>query len=126
MLVYKDPMCSCCDRWVDHLRKAGFEVEVRNDTNLTALKEQRGVPSGKGSCHTAEVGGYVIEGHVPVEDIRRLLADKPDARGLTLPGMPIGSPGMEVPDGRADAFTVELITRDGSTGAFASHAGNHP
>ena len=124
VLVHKDPMCGCCGLWVDHLRKAGFKVEVRNEANLNPLKQRLGIPDGKGSCHTAEVDGYVIEGHVPAEDIRRLLAEKPDARGLTVPGMPTGSPGMEVPNGHVQAYTVELITRDGGTRPFALH-GEH-
>lgn len=126
VLVHKDPMCGCCGLWVDHLRKAGFEVEVRNEANLNPLKEKLGIPASKGSCHTAEVGGYVIEGHVPAEDIRRLLAEKPDARGLTVPGMPAGSPGMEVPNGHVQAYAVELIARDGSTRPFAVHGENSP
>jgi len=126
VLVHKDPMCGCCGLWVDHLRKAGFEVEVRNETNLNPLKEKLGIPADKGSCHTAEVGGYVIEGHVPAQDIRRLLVEKPDARGLTVPGMPTSSPGMEVPDGHVQPYAVELITRDGSTRPFAVHGENSP
>lgn len=126
VLVHKDPMCGCCGLWVDHLRKAGFEVEVRSEANLHPLKQKLGIPVGKGSCHTAEVGGYVIEGHVPAEDIRRLLAEKPDARGLTVPGMPAGSPGMEVPNGHVQPYTVELIARDGGTRPFAVHGENTP
>lgn len=121
MVVHKSESCGCCGLWVDHMRHAGFEVDVRNQDNLNPIKEALGVPYGKGSCHTAEVGGYVIEGHVPVEDIQRLLAEKPDARGLALPGMPAGSPGMEMPDGRVSPYTVELIARDGSTSAFSQH-----
>jgi hypothetical protein len=106
---------------VDHLREAGFRVEVRNEDNLNPIKERLGVPYGKGSCHTAEIGGYVIEGHVPAEDIKRLLSEKPDAKGLVLPGMPLGSPGMEVPDGTVQPYAVELVRRDGSTVAYAGH-----
>ncbi|MES2858631.1 MAG: DUF411 domain-containing protein, partial [Pseudomonadota bacterium] len=94
MIVHKSESCGCCGLWVDHMRAAGFAVEVRNADNLNPVKERLGVPYGKGSCHTAEVGGYFIEGHVPAADVRRLLADKPDAKGLVLPGMPMGSPGM--------------------------------
>lgn len=121
MLVHKNPSCGCCELWVEHLRKAGYRVEVRDEEDLNAVKERLGVPYGKGSCHTAEVGGYIVEGHVPVEDIKRLLAEKPDARGLVLPGMPLGSPGMEVPDGTVQPYTVELVQRDGTTVAFAEH-----
>ena len=120
-LVHKSPTCGCCGLWVDHLKHAGFKVDVREAENINPVKERLGVPYGKGSCHTAEVGGYMVEGHVPAEDIKRLLAEKPGARGLVLPGMPIGSPGMESPDGFVQPYTVELVEADGSTRAFASH-----
>jgi hypothetical protein len=120
-VVHKSPTCGCCGLWVDHLRGAGFRVEVRNEDNLNPIKERLGVPYGKGSCHTAEIGGYVIEGHVPAGDIKRLLSEKPDAKGLVLPGMPLGSPGMEVPDGTVQPSVVELVRRDGSTVAYAEH-----
>jgi hypothetical protein len=104
------------------MRTAGFAVEVRDTDDLNPLKERVGVPYGKGSCHTAEVGGYFIEGHVPADDVKRLLAERPDAKGLVLPGMPMGSPGMESPDGRTQAYTVELVGRDGATRTFTEHA----
>lgn len=121
VVVHKNESCGCCNAWVGHMRAAGFTVEVRNEANLGPIKEQVGVPAGKGSCHTAEVGGYFVEGHVPAEDIKRLLAQKPEAKGLVLPGMPAGSPGMEMPDGRSEPYTVELVARDGSTAPFAHH-----
>lgn len=121
MVVHKSASCGCCGLWVDHMRAAGFAVEVRNADDLNPLKEQVGVPYGKGSCHTAEIGGYFIEGHVPADDVKRLLAEKPDAKGLVLPGMPMGSPGMESPDGATQAYTVELVGRDGATSAYAVH-----
>ena len=121
MVVHKSPSCGCCGLWVEHMRTAGFDVEVRESENVTPVKERVGVPLGKGSCHTAEVGGYFVEGHVPADDVKRLLAQKPDAMGLVLPGMPAGSPGMETPDGRTQAYTVELVGHDGSTRAFAQH-----
>ena len=120
-VVHKSASCGCCGLWVDHLRAAGFQVEVHDSDNLNPVKQRVGVPLGKGSCHTAEIGGYFVEGHVPVEDIKRLLAQKPDAKGLVLPGMPAGSPGMEMPDGTTEAYTVELVARDGSTTTFAQH-----
>lgn len=123
VLVHKSPTCGCCGLWVDHLRQAGFPVEVRDQDNIHPIKQRLGIPFGKGSCHTAQIDGYVIEGHVPVEDIKRLLAERPQARGLTLPGMPAGSPGMEMPDGRVEPYTVELIATDGSTRPFAQHGG---
>jgi hypothetical protein len=124
VVVHKNPTCGCCENWVAHMRQAGFTVEVRDEDNLDAIKQGLGVPVGKGSCHTAEVGGYMIEGHVPAEDVRRLLAEKPDARGLVLPGMPMGSPGMEVPSGEVSPYTVELVRQDGSTVAYAAHGGS--
>ena len=122
MIVHKSPSCGCCGSWVEHMRTAGFAVEVRDTDDLNPLKERVGVPYGKGSCHTAEVGGYFIEGHVPADDVKRLLAERPDAKGLVLPGMPMGSPGMESPDGRTQAYTVELVGRDGATRTFTEHA----
>jgi len=121
VVVHKTPTCGCCGLWVDHVREAGFPVEVHDMDDLGPVKQRLGIPYGKGSCHTAEVDGYAIEGHVPAEDIKRLLAERPDARGLVLPGMPMGSPGMEMPDGRTQPYTVELVRPDGSTEAFASH-----
>lgn len=121
MIVHKSEGCGCCEAWVTHVRLAGFPVEVRNEDNLNPIKERLGVPAGKGSCHTAEVDGYMIEGHVPVADIQKLLKERPDAKGLVLAGMPIGSPGMEAPDGSAESFTVELVARDGSTRPYSQY-----
>lgn len=121
MVVHKSASCGCCGSWIDHMRAAGFQVEVRDSDNLNPVKERVGVPLGKGSCHTAEVGGYFVEGHVPAQDIKRLLAQKPDAKGLVLPGMPAGSPGMDMPDGTTQPYTVELVGRDGAITAFARH-----
>jgi hypothetical protein len=121
VLVHKTPTCGCCHLWVDHLHAQGFRVEVRDYDNLAAVKQRLGVPMEKASCHTAEVGGYIVEGHVPAQDIHRLLAEKPKARGLVLPGMPLGSPGMEVPDGTVEPYTVELLRDDGTTVAYAAH-----
>ncbi len=120
-LVHKSPTCGCCGLWVDHLKEAGFQVEVRNAEDITPVKQRLGVPYGKGSCHTAEIGGYFVEGHVPAADIKRLLAEKPNAKGLVLPGMPLGSPGMEAPDGKAQPYTVELVGKDGTTSPFSAH-----
>jgi hypothetical protein len=119
--VHKNASCGCCVLWVEHMQAAGFRVEVRDIDNMEPVKSRLGVPAGKGSCHTAEVGGYFVEGHVPAEDIKRLLAQKPSGKGLVLPGMPMGSPGMEMPDGRTQPYTVELVQSDGSTVAFAEH-----
>lgn len=119
MTVFSDPSCGCCGAWVNHVRANGFTVTVQQDQLMGAVKARFGVPAAAMSCHTALIDGYVIEGHVPVEDIRRLLAERPDARGLAAPGMPIGSPGMEV--GPPERYDVLLILRDGSTRVFASH-----
>lgn len=121
MIVHKSPSCGCCGSWVEHVRQAGFPVEVRETDNLQPTKERLGVPYGKGSCHTAEIAGYMIEGHVPAADIKRLLEEKPEALGLVLPGMPAGSPGMEMPDGHQEPYTVEIVKRDGTTEPFAQH-----
>lgn len=96
--VHKDPNCGCCSGWIKHLERAGFKADVRHGEDLAELKKRLGVPDDLASCHTAEVGGYIIEGHVPAEAILKLLAEKPNARGLAVPGMPIGSPGMEGAD----------------------------
>jgi hypothetical protein len=93
--VYKSPSCGCCSKWVDHLKASGFSVTVRDVQNVEPLKQRFGVPPRLASCHTATVSGYVIEGHVPARDIQRLLAEKPRVKGLAVPGMPVGSPGME-------------------------------
>jgi len=120
-VVHKSPSCGCCGLWVEHLQRAGFRVEVRNADNLNPVKERLGVPYGQGSCHTADIGGYFVEGHVPTEDIKRLLAEKPKAKGLVLPGMPLGSPGMEVPSGEVQPYVVSLIAADGTTRPYARH-----
>ncbi len=118
--VYKSPTCGCCQGWVEHLQHNGFRVEVVEMTDRSAIAEGRGVPRDLGSCHTGVVGGYVVEGHVPAADIRRLLEEAPEAAGIAVPGMPVGSPGMEQGD-RVDAYDVILIGRDGSRTVFASH-----
>lgn len=118
--VYKSPTCGCCQAWVEHLQGDGFRVEVVEMTDRSAIAEGRGVPRDLGSCHTAVVGDYVVEGHVPASDIRRLLEEAPDAAGIAVPGMPIGSPGMEQGD-RVQAYDVVLIGKDGSRTVFARH-----
>lgn len=121
VLVHKSPTCGCCAKWIDHLRASGFTVEVDDNMAMGEVKERVGIPPGKGSCHTAEVGGYFVEGHVPAGDIHRLLKEKPDARGITAAGMPIGSPGMEVEGAGTPKYAVELVRKDGSTEMFAEH-----
>ncbi len=107
--VTKDPNCSCCEGWVDHLKHAGFPVTVVTATNLKATKARLGVPEDLASCHTAEIGAYVVEGHVPAIAIRRLLDEQPRAIGLAVPGMPAGSPGM---GGEPEAYDVILFAKD--------------
>lgn len=119
--VYKSPTCGCCSEWVKHLERNGFKVETHEVDNLNAIKTEAGIPAGMGSCHTAKVGGYFVEGHVPAEDVKRLLTEKPDALGLTVPGMPIGSPGMEVEGVDPEPYDVHLVARDGSTSVYAHH-----
>ncbi|HVQ13675.1 MAG TPA: DUF411 domain-containing protein [Vicinamibacterales bacterium] len=119
--VTKNPSCGCCKIWVERLRDAGFQVEVKDVDNLNSVKQRVGLPYGMGSCHTAEVGGYFVEGHVPVEDIKRLLLERPEARGLAVPGMPAGSPGMEVPSGQVQPYDVMLVGRDGSATVYSHH-----
>jgi len=120
--VWKDPNCGCCQDWVKHLEQAGFAVKVRHGGN-DAMRAKLGMPQQLASCHTALVGGYAVEGHVPAREIRRLLSEKPQAVGLSVPGMPVGSPGMDGPSygGRRDAFDVMLVTRSGAPRVFASY-----
>lgn len=105
--VWKSPTCGCCTDWVDHMRQAGFDVAVRNVDDMQPLKTARGVPPQMQSCHTAEVDGYVLEGHVPADAVNRMLAERPQAKGLAVPGMPQGSPGMET--GQKDPYEVVLF-----------------
>lgn len=120
VVAYRSPSCGCCERWIEHMRSAGFRVNVKVTDNMYPIKSQAGVPPGGGSCHTAQVGDYFVEGHVPAADIKRLLVEKPDARGLTVPGMVRGSPGMEQ-GGIRDPYDVLLVARNGSTSIYASH-----
>ena len=123
MAVWKDPNCGCCHDWISHMEQNGFKAKVF-DTGNNAVRIRLGMPQQLGSCHTALVQGYVIEGHVPAQDILRLLKEKPQALGLAVPGMPIGSPGMDGPayGGRRDRYDVLLVLKDGSTQVFQRHA----
>jgi hypothetical protein len=118
--VVKSPYCGCCTQWVEHLRREGFEVRVVDAEDVTPTARRLGVPDDLRSCHTASIEGYAVEGHVPAADIRRLLAERPDAAGIAVPGMPIGSPGMEQGDVR-QPFEVVLFRRDGRRQLFAAH-----
>ena len=116
--VYKDAFCGCCANWVEHLKRAGFAATAENVANMNALKDKHGVPAKTRSCHTALVGGYVIEGHVPAAEIQRLLKEKPKVAGLAVPGMPIGSPGMEGPNARP--YDVLTFDKTGKTAVYST------
>lgn len=120
--VLKSPTCGCCTAWVDHVRQSGFTVEAQDvdQDALYAFKDRLQIAPDLAGCHTAIVGDYFIEGHVPAADIERLLAERPSARGLTVPGMPMSSPGMGGP-GAGDTFDTLIVGSDGSTSVFASH-----
>ena len=120
--VWKSPSCGCCKDWIAHLDANGFRTQV-HDTGNTAMRGRLGIDIKYGSCHTARVDGYAIEGHVPAADIRRLLKERPKAIGLAVPGMPVGSPGMDGPgyNGRKDPYDVLLIATDGKASVFQPH-----
>ena len=120
--VYKSPLCGCCEEWVKHLRANGFAVTVHDVEDTGEYRKRFGMPERFGSCHTGHIAGYAIEGHVPAADIRKLLAAKPKAVGLAVPGMPVGSPGMEQPSGQVQPYDVFLVAKDGSTSVFAHHS----
>jgi hypothetical protein len=120
MTVYKDPSCGCCGKWVEHVEKHGFIVKTVATEDMMAVKKRLGVPDAQMSCHTTKVGNYVVEGHVPAADIKRLLAQKPKARGIAVAGMPMGAPGMEHGDHR-QSYSTMLIGTDGKTSVFARH-----
>lgn len=119
MVVYKTPTCGCCRNWVDHMQQAGFDVEVHDMPDVQPVKQEHGLPGHLASCHTAIVDGYVVEGHAPAEVIRRMLAERPQIAGIAVPGMPVGSPGMEMP-GRKDPYDVIAFTRDGKVSVYES------
>ena len=117
IVVYKTELCGCCNGWIEHLQAAGFEVDARNVENLTSVKVDAGVPTNLTSCHTALVDGYVVEGHVPADVVKKMLAERPEVAGISAPGMPVGSPGMEGPN--PEPYTVEAFTVDGSHTPYA-------
>jgi len=120
VVVYKSPTCGCCKEWVKHMQANGFTVVTHDVANIIPYKTVNGVPATLGSCHTARVDGYVIEGHVPANDIKRLLKERPPVVGLSVPGMPNGSPGMEQ-GGRKDRFDVLTFDKQGKTGVYARY-----
>jgi hypothetical protein len=122
MTVYKSESCGCCTLWVDHAKVNGFTVRVVNTEDLGTVKREMGIPARLASCHTVMVGGFVVEGHVPANDVKRLLREKPKVRGIAVPGMPIGSPGMEQgPVSGYERYDVVAFAADGTLSVFASH-----
>lgn len=117
--VFKSPTCGCCGYWVEYLKQNGFEVKVHDVEDVSAARKQLGMPQKYAACHTAKVGGYVVEGHVPAADIKRLLVDKPQAIGIAVPSMPPGSPGM--PSAKPVAYDTLLVQRDSDYKVFSSH-----
>ncbi len=117
--VFKSPYCGCCEKWVEHMRSAGFVVVTKNVNDVASVRKSTGMPEQFSSCHTAKVGGYVIEGHIPAADVKRMLKEKPNAIGLAVPGMPQGSPGMET--NHPQPFDTLLIQADGRGKVFAKH-----
>lgn len=120
LTVHKSPYCGCCAKWIEHVQKQGFTVKVVETEDMASVKKRLGVPDKMASCHTTQAGGYFIEGHVPAADIKRLLAQKPRAAGIAVPGMPAGSPGMDM-GGQRQPYATILVQRDGKTKLFAQH-----
>jgi hypothetical protein len=118
--MFKDPNCGCCTKWADHMRENGFTVQEISSRDMARVKGDAGVPRTLGSCHTAKVGNYIVEGHVPAADVRRLLAEQPPVVGISAPGMPLGSPGMEGPY-ESQRYDVVSFDADGNVAVFASH-----
>jgi hypothetical protein len=118
--VYKDPNCGCCSLWITHMERAGFRVTATNTANMPALRAKLGVPGPVQSCHTAVVDGFVVEGHVPADDVKRLLASRPKVKGVAVPGMPLGSPGMEQGNVKHH-YSVLTFDDAGRTTVFATH-----
>ncbi len=117
--MYKSPYCGCCGKWAEHMTKAGFKVKAHEVKDVPAMRKKLGMPDKLGSCHTAKVGNYLLEGHVPPDDVKRLLKEKPKALGLAVPGMPAGSPGMDVPN--SPPYDTLLVQKDGAIRVFAKH-----
>lgn len=119
--VYRNAGCGCCGQWAEHMRQAGHSVTIVDGEDMSVIKKTHGVPEALHSCHTALVEGYVVEGHVPADDVARLLREKPAVKGIAVPGMPLGSPGMEMADGTTESFDVLTFGGVDGTGMFASH-----
>lgn len=121
LTVFKTPTCACCDAWIAHMQEAGFRTTITVLPSLQSVRSSRGMPDALASCHTGLIEGYLVEGHVPAPDVIRLLAERPTAVGLAVPAMPLGSPGMETPQGRKDPYDTLLVLRSGATRVFARH-----
>jgi hypothetical protein len=121
LTVFKSPTCGCCAKWVDHVKAAGFTVDVHDEDDMDPVKDRLGVPADLRSCHTAQIEGYLIEGHVPAADIKSLLGTRPKVAGLSVPGMPKSTPGMAVPGEPAESYTVVSFQKDGATQVYARH-----
>ena len=119
LTVHKSPYCGCCAKWIEHVQKHGFTVKVVETEDMMAVKKRLGVPDGLASCHTTQADGYFVEGHVPAADIKRLLAQKPKAAGIAVPGMPGGSPGLET--AAKEPYATIIVRSDGTTSTFARH-----
>ena len=120
MTVYKSPSCGCCSKWVDIMKSKGFEVKTIETNEVNTIKQKAGLQAGQTSCHTAFVDGYVVEGHVDYSAVKKMLVEKPNIIGITVPGMPVGSPGMEQGNTK-QAYDVLYVNKDGSTGVYESH-----
>ena len=124
MTVFKTSTCTCCIKWVEHLRAKGFQVTVQDVPSTDEYSRKHGVPEAQRSCHVGVIAGYAIEGHVPAAEIQRLLKERPEAKGLAVAGMVTGSPGMEVAGGRRDRYSVVLFGADGRTSVYQEYPGN--
>lgn len=118
VVVYKDPACECCGRWVDHMRQNGFVVIVKSVDDMDPIKRKAGIPEAMASCHTAYIGEYLVEGHVPASDVKRMLSERPAIKGLAVPGMPLSAPGMDSP---GEPYAVLAFDRNGGTSVYASY-----
>ncbi len=121
MVVYRSPTCGCCSDWVSYVEEHGYTVTVEDVQDIAVVKEEHNIPQRAWSCHTALVDGYVVEGHVPIEDIERLLSERPDVAGIAVPGMPVGSPGMEVPGAELQPFDVVTFDVAGNTEVYSTY-----
>ena len=118
MTVYKSSTCGCCEKWVEHMRANGFEVKAIDVPDIDKVKKERGVPDAAASCHTATVNGYLVEGHVPADAVLKMLKEKPAIAGIAAPGMPMGSPGMEMPNGQKEPYTIVSFDKSGKTAVY--------